>query len=263
MLLRSFVAVALTSFAGTAIAADAGRPVVYPTAPVATPGPVLAGDLSLAVGGLFYEGYSLWGTFNVLGRVNKPLNDNLNLEVEGGGAAEFFSGGSSQPAYEEAVAHLWGMHSPTAALGLFGGAIFSYGPITWLGGVEAKHFLTNGSWAVSAAAMRVCCTTTVGAFTASYNHYFNPNHRIGIRAAVLTDFSYSSWELSADVEHRFMHPISLFAEASLFGEDGSGGYWTAKGGVRFFLDGFGDTLQSHEKKVPWTTWVSPEYVFAR
>ncbi len=255
------VAAALTSFAGSALAADVSAPVVYPSAPVAAPGPALAGDLSLAIGGLFYEDQWLWGSFNALGRVNKPLGGKLNLEVEAGGQAAVLSGGDSVPAYVDAVAHLWGMHSPTAALGLYGGAIFAPGRISWVGGAEAKHFTSYGSWGVSAGVTQLCCTRAVGAFTASYNHYFNPNHRIGFRAAVLTDFSFAIWEVSADVEHRFMQPVSLFAEGMYLGGDGPSGYWSLKGGVRFYLDDPADTLQSHEKKVPWTTWVPTIFTF--
>ena len=253
------VAIAMSSLAGTALAADAGRPVVYPSAPVLAPGPALAGDLSLAVGGRFYRNFSQYGTFDALARVNMPLNGNVNLEVEAGGRAHFYAGGYGQPSYVDAVAHLWGMHSPTAAWGAFGGAVFGFGQIGWVGGVEAKHFLANGSFGASAAAMRVCCAQTVGLFTASYNHYFNPNHRIGIRAAVMTDFTYATWQLSADVEHRLANPVSLFAAVSLIGGDGPSGFWSAKGGVKFYLGDQGDTLQSHEKKVPWTLWVPDVY----
>ena len=241
----------IAATAGASFAADASRPVIT-QAPVYSPGPTLTGDLSLSLGGAWFDGNNL-GLFETLGRVNVPLHGTWNLEVEAGGQA-VFEGGGGQPYYVDAIAHLWGMHSPTAAWGLYGGAVFSYGPIGWTGGVEAKHFLTNGSWGVSAGVIRVCCTSTVAAFTASYNHYFNPNHRIGVRAAVLTDFSGAQWELSADVEHRFMHPISLFAQGTYIGGSGSG-FWMAKAGVKFYLDAPGDTLQSHEMKVPWTTWV--------
>ena len=258
MLQRLIVAAAATLLTGAALAADASRPIVYPSAPPPAPGPTLTGDLSLSVGGLFDHGYYEYGLFNTLARVNKPLNDKLQLEVEAGGQALFY-GGESERVYVDGVAHLWGMHSPSAAWGVFGGATFGYGSIGWVGGAEAKHFLAKGSLGVSAAATYCgLCGTTVGAFTASYNHYFNPNHRIGIRAGVLTDFSYALWEVAADVEHRFTHPISLFAEATYFGGDGRANFWTAKGGVRFFLDDQGDTLQSHETKVPWSVW-QPTY----
>ena len=263
MLRKALIATTvIVATAGAALAADVTPPIVTP-GPISSPGPTLTGDLSLSLGGLWFEAVQgptgSLGVFNTLGRVNVPLHGTWNLEVEAGGGA-VFEGGEGQPYYINAVAHLWGMHSPTAAWGLYGGAVFGYGPISWTGGAEAKHFLTNGSVGVSAGVMRLCCTETLGVFTASFNHYFNPNHRIGVHGAILTDFSASTWEVSVDVEHRFMHPISVFAEASYislpFGV--SAHAWTAKGGVKFYLDAPGDTLQSHEKKVPWTTWV-PNY----
>ena len=257
MLPRVFLAaVMMTATAGTVLAADVSRPVVTP-GPIYTPERTVAGDLSLSVGGIWYGSEHLYNTFNTLGRVNVPLHDTWNLEVEAGGEAMLFGGGASEPYYVDAIAHLWGMHSPTAAWGLYGGAVFGGSPVIgWTGGAEAKHFLSSGSIGLSAGAMRICCTQTFGVFTASYNHYFNPNHRIGVQAGILTNFTYSTWEISADVEHRFMHPVSLFAQASYIGGNfGPSGIWTAKAGVKFYLDDQGDTLQSHEMKVPWTTWV--------
>ena len=256
MLRRVLVAATIiTATAGTALAADASRPVVPPGSTYQFV-PMLTGDLSISVGGLFYEGENIYNIFDTLGRVNKPLSDKLNLEVEAGGGA-FFEGGGSEPYYIDAVAHLWGMHSPTSALGLYGGAIFGLGPVIgYEAGVEAKHFFANGSLGASAGVQRVCCITTAGIFTASFNHYFNPNHRIGVRAALATAYGETYWELSADVEHRFMHPISVFAQGTYIGGSyGPSGAWTVKGGVKFYLDAPSDTLQSHEMKVPWTTWV--------
>ena len=263
MFWKMIVTAAVTSLAGTAIAADAGRPVVFQSAPAIAPEPTLAGDLSLAAGGLFYGGGWLWGTVSTLARVNIPLSGNKNLEVEAGGGANIYGGGSTQPTYVNAVTHLWGTHSPSAAWGVFGGAVSGFGPIGWVGGVEAKHFFANGSLGVSAAAVRCywCGGETVGAFTASFNHYVNPNTRIGIRGGIFTNFSLATWEVGADVEHRFTHPVSLFAEAMYLGGDGPSGFWAAKGGVRFYLDDQGDTLQSYEKKVPWTTWVPAVWGF--
>ncbi len=250
-------ATAIASFAGVAVAADAGYAVPVP-GPTSAPGPSLTGDLSLAIGAVMYGGSAQYGVLSTLGRVNVPLHGTWNLEVEAGGSA-IFEGGDSQPSYIDAVAHLWGMHSPTAAWGVFGGAVFGFPVVSWAGGVEAKHFLPNGSFGASAAVWTCSYCDTSGAFTVSYNHYFNPNHRIGVRAAILTDFTYSIWEVSADVEHRFAHPISLFADATYVGSSGGpGNFWVAKGGVKFYLDAPADTLQSHETKVPWTMWV-PAY----
>ncbi len=252
MLSRLILAAAAASFPVSALAADA-------TSPNYGPGPTLAGDLSVAVGGVWADGSYGYSLFDTLGRVNTPLGGNWNLEVEATGAA-IFDGGSSAPAYVDALAHLWGTHSSSSAWGFFGGGVFGYGSILGIAGAEAKHFLTGGSLGGSAAVIACTdCGYTLGAFAVSYNHYFNSNHRIGLRGAILTDFSSSVWELTADAEHRFAHPVSLFVAATYTGGDGGpSAFWTARGGVRFYLDGFGDTLQSHERQVPWTAWI-PDY----
>ncbi len=224
-------AAAVTSFAGTAFAID--------------------GDLSLSVGGIV-DGSGV-GVFETQGRVNLPKGGGWNLEVEAGGLA-LFQGGASQPYTIDAMAHLWGMHTATAAWGAFGGALFVQGPQFWVVGAEAKHFFQSAS--LGAAAAVVACGNC-GGFTAAalflgYNHYFNPNHRIGVRGTVLTGSGETLWQLSADAEHRFMHPVGLFGEVAYLGSNYGGHAWIAKGGFRFYLDGPADTLQSHEMKLPWS-----------
>ncbi len=251
MLSRTIIAATAISLAGAAYAADAGRTVAVPGPTYSAP--TLTGDLLLTLGATGYDGGSSYGLFDTLARVNKPLGGQLNLEIEAGGGAGF-EGGSSEPFYVDAVAHLWGMHTPTSAWGVFGGATFAQGAVIGLGGVEAKHFLANGSFGAAAAVVNCTYCGTLGAFSVSFNHYFNPNHRIGVQAAMVTDFGSSYYDITVDVEHRFAHPIGLFAAASFLGGDGPNA-WVARGGLRFYLDGPGDTIQSHETKVPWTVWL--------
>ncbi len=255
-MLRAIVVAAACVVAGAVQASDVGKPVFVPL----PSSPALAGDLALSIGGLWIGGNYLYTTFDALGRVNMPLNGNRNLEIEAGAGAVVYDP-NSYPAYEDAIAHLWGMRKPTAALGLYGGAIFGNGDIDWTLGVEGKHFLAAGSWGFSAGAIGCGdCGRALGAFMLSYNHYFNPNHRIGVYGAVLTDFNFALWEVGAEAEHRFMHPVSLFANVTYVGGTGGpSGYVTAKGGVRFFLDAPDDTIQSHERKVPWQFWLPREF----
>jgi hypothetical protein len=233
---------------GTAMAADAARPVPAPVAPAAA-APSLAGDLSIALGLFGYtDGGSSYGLFDAAARVNKPLGGTWNLEVQAASQAAF-SGGDSEPLYTDVYGYLW-TTGARHIWGVFGGASFGLGQTIGTVGLQAKHFTRQGSFGAYAA-YNASNYYDFASFGVAGNFYFNPNHRIGVSAQVLTDFSETNWSVALDFEHRFQHPIGLWAAAKYTGYGNSYGLYQALVGLRFYLDGPGDTLQSHERLVPW------------
>ena len=130
-------------------------------------------------------------------------------------------------------------------------------------GGEFKHYLPHAS--IGAAAALTVASVGSGSetgwtFNGSANFYMNPNHRIGLSAAIITGMPFSGgepWQVTADFEHRSATlPVSLWLSATRM-RTTNGNSWSALAGFRIFMDRPGSTLQSHEKDVPWT-FITPQ-----
>jgi hypothetical protein len=263
--IRSALVAAVIAMAGAGAALAADRTIQ----PVV--GPLAVGDLSLGFGPAWIEGtpssVHFW-QYEALGRANLPLGPRWNLEAEANAKGAFETGGSAAfgfPFQADGYLHLWTRHTQSSAWGIFGGVSPFLNVFTFFG-AEFKHYHAHGSFGVGAAytvATSPSQTETGWTLNASGNLYMNPNHRLGLAAAMMTGFPFSKgdpWQVTAEFEHRAAGmPASLWLSASRM-HTASGNAWTALAGFRVFInDRPGATLQSHEQDVPWT-FVVPQLV---
>jgi hypothetical protein len=253
----------------TSSAADrAIRPVV-PVAPLAI-APTASGDLLLGFGPMWFDDappdVHLW-QFMSSGRANLPLGPRWNLEAEANAKSIFesASGGTLGFPFEaDGYLHLWSQHNANAAWGLFGG-VSPVEAVFWSFGGEFKHYLPHASFG---AAVALTGFASLGSSTpgdsgwtvdAAANWYLNPNHRIGLSAALTSGLTFGSsgsgslWRVTADFEHRFASlPVSLWLAGTREHSAFTGSAWLAMAGFRIFMDRPGSTIQSHERDVPWS-----------
>jgi hypothetical protein len=232
--------------------------------------PTASGDLLLGFGRLWFDDapsdVHLW-QFMSSGRANLPLGPRWNLEAEANGKALFAqeSGGTfGIPFQADGYLHLWSRHTANSAWGIFGGAS-PIEAVFWSFGSEFKHYLPHASFgaAVALTGYPGLGPSTPGdtgwTLNASANWYLNPNHRIGLSAALTNGLSFGSsgsgtlWQVTADFEHRSASlPVSLWLSASREHAVFTGDAWLAMAGFRIFMDRPGSTIQSHERDVPWS-----------
>jgi hypothetical protein len=243
-------------FAGPAFAADLSMP---PPAgdPIYAPAPMaLVGHLELGVGfgksDLDSDGV---GLFEGAGRVNIPLHNDWNIQVDLNAAATFESGGYSYASAGPA-AHVW-HRGPAGAVGVFGGAGFGGGGTLGYVGAEATIDPTANT------TLGLQASYGFGSYGYNYwnvrgwaNYYFNPDTKLrGDVGYTSTNEGGSVWNVAAELEHRFdARPVSIFGRvgyASATYNGSSSSSWIGMGGIRLFLDPQGTTLQGHDHLVPW------------
>jgi hypothetical protein len=252
-------AVLATAAAGAAAAADrAVRPVVA--------APAAAGDLLLGFGPVFIDGAPsdehFW-QFNSSGRASFAVGPRWNIEAEANAKAGFESasgfGVAGFPFQADATLHFWARHAASSAWGVFAN-VSPFEVVFWSLGGEFRHYLPHASFGAAAAVTVVPAafsspSQTGWTLSASGNWYLNPNHRIGLSAAMMTGFDFSGgepWQLTADFEHRSATlPVSLWLSATRMRGAGNTSAWIALAGFRIFMDRPGSTLQSHEQDVPF------------
>jgi hypothetical protein len=259
-IVRATIAAAAIAAAGTGSAWSADRAV-----PVTVPG--AAGDLGMGFGPAWIDGPSngrFW-QYNALARGSFALGSRWNLEGEANAKAFLvtragLAGGF--PFQADGYVHLWARHASNSAWGIFAGGTPFQAVFVSVGG-EFKHYQARSSFGAAAAftsASSAGTTETGWTLNASANLYLNPNHRIGVSAAMMTGFPFSDgnpWQVTADFEHRSAAlPASLWLSATRM-HTVNGNAWVALGGFRIFIDRPGSTLQSHERDVPWT-FVTPQ-----
>jgi hypothetical protein len=260
------LAAVAAAFACPALAADlspppAGDP-IYAPAPMA-----LVGHLELGVGIGKIDNYDEgFGLFEGAGRVNIPLRNDWNIQVDVNTAATFWSGGDSYSIGGPA-AHVW-HRGPAGAVGVFGGVVFGGGTLGY-GGVEATFDPTSNTTLGAQASF--------GAGQGGYNYwaicgwanyYFTPDTKLRGDVAYMDDNQDDSgWSASARLEHRFTGTaISAFGQVGFASASSSGNTatsWNGLVGVRLFLDPAGTTLQAHDHMVPWDVAAAPAMVRSR
>ena len=80
------------------------------------------------------------------------------------------------------------------------------------------------------------------------NDYLDPNTRLGVKATVAGGGTYV---LTADAEHRFVDPISIWGAVNYGSSTSSAHAWAALVGLRIFADGTNGTLRGQDDIVPW------------
>jgi hypothetical protein len=258
----------------TATLAATAATLLAASAPAAAQSPAV-GDLSAGVGWVSIQGTppsETNVTFTSVGRGNKPLGMNWNLEGQADVKSLFQQQGgnkSGAAAQADAYAHLWGRY-PNAAFGMFLGTSPVNPILTSLGG-EIKGYSPRAAFGAAAAAtfMNFGHVTATGWTLNLYgNFFFNPNIRLGIRGAVLRGVGGLSpavglitdtvWVATLDYEQRIpSFPLSLWValsrvQAANPGSSLTMNSWVTEGGIRFFLDKPNATLQSHDRDVPFT-----------
>jgi hypothetical protein len=236
-----------------ALAADGPPPsgsVLY------SPTPMVIAHVEMGLGATGGPSDSTVAQFVGAGRANKVLNQRgLNLQLEVGGTATSSGATNTESAFG-GYAHLWTMAAPMYGLGAFSGAAFASGTTTYSLGIEGKAHL--GAMTLSGMVADNLPSTGsnfwVGSVGASY--YFTPNQRIGAAATFVGDNGLgvgNNVVLTADVEKRFVDPISIWGSVNYAPNAGSsgGGLWSVLAGLRVFADQPNGTLRSHEEKVPW------------
>jgi hypothetical protein len=257
------------------LAADRALRPVVPVAP-AVVSPVAAGDLLMGFGPLWFDDapsdLHFW-QFMSSGRANLPLGARWNLEAEANGRALIVNEPSAtfgMPFQADGYLHLWSRHTANSAWGLFGGASpFDF--VFWSFGGEFKHYLPHASFGMAVAltgfpSLGTSAPADTGwTLNASANWYLNPNHRVGLAAAMTSGLTFGSstsgnlWQVTADFEHRAANlPVSLWLSATRE-RSVAGDAWLGLAGFRIFMDRPGSTIQSHERDVPWS-FVLPSFL---
>jgi hypothetical protein len=248
------LAVVASAFAGPALAADlsappAGDP-IYAPAPMA-----MVGHLELGLGFIKADGYSEgYGIFSGAGRVNVPLHNDWNIQVDLNAAATFESDGYSSTSVLPA-AHVW-HRGPGGAIGVFGGVALGGGTVGLVGVEGTYDVAPNATLGASAA-------YGAGTYGFNYwtvrgwaNYYFTPDTKL--RGDVIYSSSNDNanvWGVMAKLEHRVTGTaFSAFGQVAYSNASYSGssiGSWSGLVGLRLFLDQPGTTLQAHDHMVPW------------
>jgi len=235
--------------ASSALAADSAprSPVLY------APAPMVTGHVEMGLG-VFSAG-STSGLFTASGRANKVLWHGWNMELEAGGNGIFGSPSSATSVFS-GYGHFWTMATPVHAFGVFGGAAFTTGTTVTTVGIEGKAHL--GALTLGASIADSFPTGGGSNFwtgNLSAAAYLDPNTRIGAAATVASGNGFGSttvYVLTADAEHRFVDPISMWGSLNYVTATGSGSNaWAGLLGLRIFADPVNSSLRSHDDIVPW------------
>jgi hypothetical protein len=264
---RNWAVALVVATASPAVGADLSGGFIPPAGdPFFTASPAVVGHLSLGAGllqddGLFFGGNDTVGVFSGVGRANVNLSDTWNVEVETGGQSVFDDGSSFSSI--GAAGHLW-TRLDRVAVGAFAGVDFPSGATIGTLGIEGETYFgnitlgaeANYSWSDSLGDF-----WTIGGWA---DYYLTPDLRIG---GVL---DYSSGDIpdtltaSVDTEYRFSGtPLSAWGEVNYSNIATGGGdadIWSGLFGLRFFLDG-GQTLEEHDRSVPWEGLLSTKIRF--
>jgi len=236
-------------FALPALAADTAprSAVLY------APAPMVTGHVEMGLG-ILNSGPTA-GLFTGSGRGNKVLWHGWNMELEAGGAGVFGSPSTATSLFS-GYGHFWTMATPLHAFGVFGGAAFATGSTVTTLGIEGKAHL--GALSIGASIADSFPTGGGSNFwtgNLSAAAYLDPNTRIGAAATVANGNGFGSttvYVLTADAEHRFVDPISMWGSLNYVTATSSGGNaWAGLLGLRIFADPVNSSLRSHDDIVPW------------
>ena len=244
-------AAAAAVFAMPAFAADT----LAPRAPLAVPEPpMVTGHVEMGIGVLSgFDGGSTSGLFTGAGRANKRLWHGWNMELEAGGAGVFGSPSTATSVFS-GYGHFWYMPTAGHAFGAFGGGAFVSGATVTTLGVEGKAHLGPLSIGATVADNFATGGGSFWVTGLSAASYLNPNTRLGIGATFIGGNSIGSSSnltiVTADAEHRFVDPISMWGSLSYLAGGSSNG-WAGLIGLRIFADPNNNTLRAHDGVVPW------------
>jgi hypothetical protein len=265
---KLLMTVSALAFATPAFAADFNTYVPPSGDPIYSPQPMVVGHLELGIGILSSDDFGIGedlGAFVGAGRANIPFSGGAwNIELEAGGGALFDDGESISSI--GAAGHVWTKLNG-AAIGVFGAVNFPTGATVYTLGLEGEAYLGNVTLGADADYNWVDGLGDGEFWSVSgwADFYFTPDFRLGGELAYLSGDVPDTWSAALDAEYRFSgSPFSLWAEGKYTsieaGPDAD--IWAGLVGFRVFMDGAGETLQGHDRQVPWESGlIGPGLVF--